>query len=259
LRRRPIDLAPRNTDGTRGTHEEGIELLIDGLVDAIDTPLGPLLGGRRLMDLPVVDRLDEMEFDLRLGGSGAATTAGELGAVVERHLTPADLFDRQPLHPWAQELARGKLDTTLAGHLTGSIDAVLRVRDERGEPRFVVVDYKTNRLTPRGGVASPDDYAPAELVHAMADHNYPLQALIYTVALHRYLRWRQPGYEPQVHLGGVAYLFVRGMVGKDTPTVGANPHGVFSWKVPPELVVHLSDLLDGRAPEWTTPRGRTEL
>ena len=44
----------------------------------------------------------------------------------------------------------------------------------------------------------------------MAAH-YPLQALLYVVALHRYLRWRLRGYDPDVHLGGVLYLFVRGM------------------------------------------------
>ena len=254
LHRHPISLAPRYPDRTRGTHEEGIELLIGGLEETIQTPLGPLFGDRRLADISKADRLDEMEFDLNLAGSGAATTDAELGAVIERHLAPADLFDLQPLHPWAQELARGRLDVTLAGHLTGSIDAVIRVRDAQGASRFLVVDYKTNRLTPRGAPSSPDDYASAELVNAMADHHYPLQALIYTVALHRYLRWRQPGYDPEVHLGGVAYLFVRGMVGSDTPTVGGVPHGVFSWGVAPELVVQLSDLLDGRAPEWSTAR-----
>ncbi len=34
--------------------------------------------------------------------------------------------------------------------------------------------------------------------------HYPLQALLYLVALHRYLRWRLPGYDPAAHLGGVA-------------------------------------------------------
>jgi exodeoxyribonuclease V beta subunit len=48
-----------------------------------------------------------------------------------------------------------------------------------------------------------------------------------------------------VHLGGVAYLFVRGMVGPDTPLADGAPHGVFSWRVPPRLVDELSDLLDG--------------
>ena len=47
--------------------------------------------------------------------------------------------------------------------------------------------------------------------------HYPLQALLYSVALHRLLRWRQPGYDPDRHLGGVLYLFVRGMAGPQTP------------------------------------------
>jgi exodeoxyribonuclease V beta subunit len=65
------------------------------------------------------------------------------------------------------------------------------------------------------------------------------------VALHRYLRWRLPGYRPAEHLGGAAYLFVRGMAGAGTPLIGEDPHGVFTWRVPPALVTGLSDLLDG--------------
>ena len=43
--------------------------------------------------------------------------------------------------------------------------------------------------------------------------HYGLQALLYTVALHRYLRWRLPGYDPERNLAGVLYLFLRGMIG----------------------------------------------
>jgi exodeoxyribonuclease V beta subunit len=78
--------------------------------------------------------------------------------------------------------------------------------------------------------------------------NYPLQALLYLVAVHRLLRWRQPGYDPATHLGGVLYLFVRGMAGPDTPQVNGVPYGVFSWQPPPALVTELSDLLHGRLP-----------
>ena len=45
----------------------------------------------------------------------------------------------------------------------------------------------------------------------MAAAHYPLQALLYSVALHRYLRWRLAGYGAEQHFGGVLYLFVRGM------------------------------------------------
>ena len=43
--------------------------------------------------------------------------------------------------------------------------------------------------------------------------HYTLQAHLYLVALHRYLRWRLPGYDPEQHLGGYAYIFLRGVPG----------------------------------------------
>src|SRR3954467_9700162 len=63
----------------------------------------------------------------------------------------------------------------------------------------------------------------------MEQRHYCLQALLYTVAVHRYLGWRLPGYDAERHLGGVLYLFVRGMTGPDTPLVGGAPGGVFAW------------------------------
>jgi exodeoxyribonuclease V beta subunit len=82
----------------------------------------------------------------------------------------------------------------------------------------------------------------------MGHSDYPLQALLYAVVLHRYLRWRQPGYDPVAHLGGVLYLYLRGMCGPRTPVVDGQPCGVFSWRPPIALVEDLSDLLDGRVP-----------
>ncbi len=45
---------------------------------------------------------------------------------------------------------------------------------------------------------------------------YPLQALLYTVALDRHLAARVPGYRYDIHFGGVLY-FLRGMGGAPTP------------------------------------------
>jgi exodeoxyribonuclease V beta subunit len=47
----------------------------------------------------------------------------------------------------------------------------------------------------------------------MIHHHYPLQAHLYLVALHRHLRWRLPDYNPEQHLGGYVYAFLRGMPG----------------------------------------------
>ena len=224
---------------------EGIDLDVDaltrGLVVSVTTPLGPLVAGRSLRDLGRDDRLDELDFELVLGNGPVPVDDAALGRVVLRHLDPGD-----PLRPWAEGMATGRFDARLAGHLVGSIDAVLRVREAGGPDRFVVVDYKTNALSERGAVPTAADYRPDRLPQAMAAHDYPLQALLYSVALHRYLRWRLPDYRPERHLGGVAYLFLRGMTGPDTPTVDGVPHGVASWPVPTALVEELSDLLDGR-------------
>src|SRR5699024_6912156 len=90
------------------------------------------------------------------------------------------------------------------------------------------------------------------------------QALLYTVALHRYLRWRVTGYDPGEHIGGVLYLYVRGMAGPETPVIDGHAAGVYFWVPPPGLVTELSDLLDGAAPRegqgrWTstTPMSNT--
>jgi exodeoxyribonuclease V beta subunit len=216
------------------------------------TPLGPLAGSRALADIPTTDRLAELEFELPLLG-GDEPTAGKatLLSLAERlrsHLDPHD-----PLAAYPDRLSDPALaGQTLRGYLTGGIDAVLRVWDAADAPRYLVVDYKTNWLgqfDPSGAMPlTAWDYRPAALASAMINAHYPLQALLYSVALHRYLRWRQPGYDPAVHLGGVLYLFVRGMCGPDTPVVDGVPTGVFSWRPAPQLVEDLSALLDRGEP-----------
>ncbi len=220
--------------------------LARGLAEVLTTPLGPLFDGRRLIDVARSDRLDEVGFDLRLGEGGRRASEREIGVLVCRHLASDD-----PLFGWAARLATARSVVDLAGHLTGSIDLVVRVRDEGDDPacsRYVLADYKTNLLGPRDRLPQSTDYRPELLAAAMADHDYPLQALLYSVALHRYLRWRVRGYEPGTHLGGAAFLFVRAMSGPNTSSTGdGGRNGVFSWAIPPALVVELSDLLDGRS------------
>jgi exodeoxyribonuclease V beta subunit len=131
----------------------------------------------------------------------------------------------------------------LRGYLSGSIDVVLRAPG----PRYLVVDYKTNLLGDPDRPVTAWDYRREALAGAMLHSHYPLQALLYSVVLHRFLRWRQPGYDPDRHLGGILYLYVRGMCGPQTPTYDGHPAGVFGWRPPAAMLVELSDLLDGRA------------
>jgi exodeoxyribonuclease V beta subunit len=225
----------------------GVEprVLADAMVPALETPLGPLADGVRLAGLARTDRLDELEFELPLAGGDVPTGEGrvaDIAALLRRHLGPDD-----PLAGYPDDLAVPAVaGRTLRGFLTGSIDAVLRARADDAPPHYLVVDYKTNWLGAPGRLTAWD-YRPEAMAIAMRHAHYPLQALLYSVALHRYLRWRQPGYDPAVHLGGVLYLFLRGMCGPSTPVADGTPYGVFSWKPPAALVTDLSDLLHGGA------------
>ncbi|MFC7878574.1 UvrD-helicase domain-containing protein [Isoptericola sp. NPDC057391] len=218
------------------------------------TPLGPLAGGRTLADVTPRDRLAELEFELPLaggdgdggpgGGSEGATLAG-IAALLARHLGDDDAFAGYPA-VLAELAAADPTARPLRGYLTGSIDGVLRVPGDDRAPRFLVVDYKTNRLGTFDAPLTAHDYRPEATVDAMLHAHYPLQLVLYLVALHRYLAWRLPGYDPDVHLGGGLYLFVRGMCGPDTPTgPDGAPFGVVSWVPPRGLVPALSALLDG--------------
>ena len=216
--------------------------LTEGLALAVATPLGAAFDERSLGDIARTDRLDELDFELPLGQPHRAGSAAGIGQLLCAHLPPTD-----PMRPWAERLAADRFDVDLAGYLTGSIDGLFRLWID-GNPRFVVVDYKTNWLGRAGSRLVAADYHPERLASAMAHHDYPLQATLYAVAAHRFLRWRVPGYEPARHLGPVGYLFLRGMVGPATPRFEGRPYGVFAWQPSPSFVVAASDLLDGWAP-----------
>lgn len=229
----------------------GPERLAPAIAAAMRTPLGPLTGQRSLAGIPRADRLAELDFELPMGSqdAGAGSSSSRLADVADllrKHLGAAD-----PLAGYADHLvAAGLGPATLHGYLAGSIDAVLRVPRGR-DSSFVVVDYKTNLLrspTAPGMERLAWGYRPEVLPAAMIASHYPLQALLYCAALHRYLRWRVTGYQPARHLAGVLYLFLRGMTGPAAPTQAGIACGVFSWQPPVPLIVELSDLLDGRRP-----------
>lgn len=205
-----------------------LDTLTRALVGVLTTPLS--FGN--LWSVPTRHRLAEMEFEFPLAAEGSAATPSSMADLIAAHLDATD-----PLRGYPERL-RDLPYRSLRGFLTGSIDSVLRTDDDR----FVVVDYKTNRLRPGELVA--EDFTIDAMADEMIEAHYPLQALIYSVALHRYLRWRMPDYQPGRHLGPVQYQFVRGMVGPHTPP-GC---GVVEWDVPSDLIVALSDLLAGDAP-----------
>ncbi len=125
--------------------------------------------------------------------------------------------------------ALGDWDRALpAGFMTGLIDLVCCHQD-----RFFVVDWKSNRR--KGRLA---DFGQQGLQDEMARNAYFLQYLFYTVALHQYLTQHLTGYDYDTHMGGVFYVFLRGI---EHPTT----HGIFVDRPTKPLITELAALLTG--------------
>lgn len=229
--------------------------LAAALVPLHDTPLGPLAGDLTLRQIGLADRLCELDFEFPLAGgdlrgrqkdgAGPDIRLADVGGLLGRYLGAGD-----PLARYVDRLTDATLGRqSLRGYLSGSLDVVLRIPDPSGKSgghRYLVADYKTNWLGDADRPLTAAAYTTDRMAEAMLHSDYPLQALLYCVVLHRFLRWRLPDYDPARHLGGVLYLFVRGMCGPDTPVTDGHPAGVFAWQPPAELVTAVSDLLDGR-------------
>ena len=233
---------------------------------APNAPLQGLPKGFTLAHLATSDRLDELDFDLRLGdgthwrrsrsrsaecGPASKTALFETlpGCVDPRQVYEAILgLKTARTHGMASWLSwlRGRRDAgkalvgSIAGILTGSIDLVFRT-GRGASARYFVADYKTNRIE----ACEPGHFAGAWLDREMAKAGYLLQSLIYTLALHRHLQSRLPGYDYDRHIGGYLYLFVRGMSGPNTPRDPATGHclGVFGERWPKEVVAALDAAL----------------
>ncbi len=190
-------------DGFDESWAEVLQLQVEAV---LDTPLETGLGEPvRLRDLSADRKQVELEFFLPMG----RVTATALTALCQQH----------------DPLSRGNKPlgfATVQGMLKGFIDLVFE-----WQGRWYLLDYKSNHLG-----MSPADYSRPALERAMAEHRYDLQYQLYSLALHRLLSLRLPGYDFDRHFGGIFYLFLRGMP----------QGGVFHTRPSRELVLGLDKL-----------------
>ena len=170
-------------------------------------------GGFRLDD-PATRRLVELGFHFPVEG-------------LDRERLAARLVEHGYPHPFARPSTdgAGESQPPIHGFLRGYVDLVV---EHAG--RWYILDYKSNWLGP-----APADYGPEALAETIRAGGYPLQYLVYLVALHRYLATRLPGYDYERHVGGAFYLFVRGI----DPAAGMR-RGVY-FDRPPAACLHALD------------------
>lgn len=252
----------------------------------LDTPLagsGPnslqLPADFALRQLSPGDRIDELGFDLRLGAGAdyrappSSQRDRSSGCIDPNGVRLAFELGAQASGFGGAAWCRAMLDraatknTTLlpeiAGFLTGFVDLTFRVGGSGADGRYFIADYKSNairgpdwlagRLTlaaKRAGVELPRlanvHYTRPLLQWAMAHAGYHLQALVYTVALHRLLQTRLgSAYDYDRHVGGHLYLFLKGMAGPATPRWDHSCLGVWADRWPTQAVLALDHALLG--------------
>ena len=197
-----------------------------GLDQALRTPLGGPLDEFCLRDLSRASRVDEMEFTLPVAlDATAPLTSRRLAEALATHGATGGVRD------YAARVANLTFGS-LSGYLRGFVDLIFRHQD-----RYYVVDYKSNRLGP-----FLEDYRAPNLLEEMQRHDYILQYHLYSLALHRMLSIKMPGYTPREHFGGVYYLFLRGMSPDSGPSAG-----IYHDRPSEEVLVALSAALgEGR-------------
>ncbi len=191
---------------------------------ALRTPLPSPDSPFRLRDVARPDRMDEVPFLFPVAGGlqalGEHASIEGLARAFERH--GGRLGGR-----FAASL-RDLPERRVRGFLSGQMDLVFRVGT-----RWYLADYKSNDLGPW-----LSDYAPSSVEDEVVDCRYFLQYHLYAVALYRYARQRQPGFEWDRDFGGVYYLFLRGLD-------GSGRTGVFHDRPPAALIEALSDVFGG--------------
>jgi len=188
-----------------------VDTLTRRLQGALEAPLG-LTGSPSwcLAALPAVDLRAEMEFYFALDHVAMVALQRACAQHGERDLVP-------------------RSTRVLSGLMNGKIDLIFQ-RDGC----FHVLDYKGNYLGD-----SVADYQGAALLARMDHHHYRFQALIYSVAVDRYLRQRLgPAYRRADRLGECVYLFVR--------AAGLAPDaGIWRHRFSDALLTAVGDVLRG--------------
>jgi exodeoxyribonuclease V beta subunit len=195
-----------------------IEMVIEWTMDILSSNLAqPNESPLTLRSIEDKNKIVEMEFYFPLRHHLTDSAINEL---LEQY---GYLDPHQPLLEFS----------TIKGMMKGFIDLIFT-----HQGKCYLLDYKSNHL---GNTV--DDYSPDNLPRAIQTSRYDLQYLIYSLALHRYLKKKIINYDYDNHFGGAYYLYLRGMSGNDSL------NGVYFDK-PDYALIEALDQLFGPTQDW---------
>ncbi|WNC70651.1 exodeoxyribonuclease V subunit beta [Thalassotalea psychrophila] len=192
----------------------------DWLQDCLDTPFNE--HNDSLAHLSIEETLREAEFYFPMENV-------DLGCL-KNLLTQF----RESLGLSAESL--GQVDTELPafGQLKGMMHGFIDLIFSK-DNKYYICDYKSSHLGDKFS-----NYLPEKLSMNVIENFYDLQFLIYSLALHRYLKRRVHNYSIDTHFGGVYYFYLRGMSAGNEDF-----SGVFFNSLSTELLQQLDQLFSG--------------
>ncbi|MFW1642436.1 UvrD-helicase domain-containing protein [Acinetobacter guillouiae] len=202
-------LNDNSSEGISQTEQAVEETLIDWMAEWLQDVLStPILSHFKMGQLEPHEHLAEFPFYLAL--------SDRVLAIKRIH----QLFDE---HAIAMPEFK---DANSARYLNGSIDLVFFDGQQ-----YHIADYKSNFL----GV-DQQSYSFEAVQDSMSHASYWLQASLYLVALHRYLKIQLEDYQIDRDLGGATYLYLRGMNGQ-------SGQGYYFWRPTTEFILRLDAIL----------------
>jgi exodeoxyribonuclease V beta subunit len=185
-------------EGNLSAQTNGEELLVQWLEEILQTPFtgNPHLS---LAQLEQPDTLRETEFYYPMQSASSSKLTQLLAEHRNSFHDTTDGVNSLKNHrvhlPSYQQLK---------GMMHGFIDLIFQA-----DGKFYVCDYKSSHLGEQYG-----DYNHGAMRENIEKNHYDLQYLIYSLALHRHLKYAMADYDPELHFGGVYYLYLRGMSDK---------------------------------------------
>ena len=176
----------------------------EGIFRIINVSLGRKLLNKKLIDISSNNILKEVKYNLTLSYNGKNINSYDISKCF--------LLDQEFEFGKSYSNKINDLQILNKGFHSGCIDCVVPIGNKLEDSKWWVIDWKSNFISgSENSDCLPGNYNYENMKEEMIKHHYPLQSHLYLLALHRLLKWRLKNYQPNLHLGGYVYLFLKGL------------------------------------------------